>query len=1196
MRKVLSSTVVFFAGVMAVSAADYHWVGTAGDGLWVNPANWKENAVPGQYLADDGTTNGAAGDVAIFGAVADGAATTIDLKNQFLIKKVVITNGAPSYVFGADTRYYDGNSSDITTTTRQNTYQNLGIENGGQIVICEEVVNDQVFHRPSIDKGQSYSMTFYNHSPKAMFTYHNVNRVDGGSGTPYSGDHKLDGIGSFTFDGRVLFDQMSSLCHNGEGTLYIRDQSGTGARYSRTRIGDGSANFRKVHILPGGSIKGVGGGWPFTPFVEFNDDTYVTGEGVFRVPYPYNTPVEEADAAQPFYVNGKSHVVIDCGVVPRSDWMIARDFVISSPDNSTGSITFNSTNTLPGITRILSGATLCARMIGRKGCSANESSIALGDTITFEAYYSGETEIIDGTRHIKSITPTRKSTSKLKYTGPGGDTDRNFVVSNCYVQVRSTNTFANAGTGTFYLDSTISLTLANSAAFCLSAETAPLVFRGEFEEGKDWALQIKGDDVVSILNPQTAVSEVYIEGGTLDITSMDILPNATEFAFNSGKIRLSDTTKTHSLPLKFSAGSSEVELVSGVNIELDTLELASGAKVNFVVPEDGTSSIKVKNFEGDLPEGVTWNGLIAHYDENGNILPLRSQWKEAVDGSWSDSTKWDNGVPTATASAVVKASGASYTVSIDSPLTAPIKHLLVANETDGQTSQVLVNQSFTIDNVQLDVDAGGVLAVGENQNIVVGENVQFNLNSNGMFRSCNSSTTDVRCAINQDFGKYEISGAFIHTNKSLVYMKTGNVDIKDQGLVKFAHSSTLFLAPAQDGETAEMTMTDKAIYSIEQGFICVGNGGVNGRAVLNYKGEQNHEYHINANPYSLCVGYRDGYGEVNLESGNLVIGNHGVFIATEKKSNNEQREDEKASDVVGVFNISGGKCNCYAWGWHYMPSIQGFVVGNGLVAKSKNSKFDGTLNLTGGELEVNVGATVIGGGLAVGTVNQSGGKFTHKASGSEDKTIDGVVTTVYVHFPLVIGFEGGKGTYNLSGGTAKTTKTMFVGGAEEADLQYYQKFSNNYTASGGDGKLNISGGTFTSEATIFVGADGNGTIALEGNGLLETQNLVLSNNVTSTLKFTFNESSTGKLKVSGELAITDGAKLIVDLSAFKGTSTFLSLAEVASFDGRFADDAVEFIMPADYGSSLMPELVYSYNGNNGLWVKMPPKGTLLIIR
>ena len=87
---------------LAASAGVYHWTGAALDGVWDNAANWQENEVPGMWTnRTEHTFGGKLGDKVIFGAQAEGAPTTIDLQGQYAIDHLIVTNGAPAYVFGS---------------------------------------------------------------------------------------------------------------------------------------------------------------------------------------------------------------------------------------------------------------------------------------------------------------------------------------------------------------------------------------------------------------------------------------------------------------------------------------------------------------------------------------------------------------------------------------------------------------------------------------------------------------------------------------------------------------------------------------------------------------------------------------------------------------------------------------------------------------------------------------------------------------------------------------------------------------------------------------------------------------------------------------------------------------------------------------------------------------------------------------
>ena len=90
-----------------------------------------------------------------------------------------------------------------------------------------------------------------------------------------------------------------------------------------------------------------------------------------------------------------------------------------------------------------------------------------------------------------------------------------------------------------------------------------------------------------------------------------------------------------------------------------------------------------------------------------------------------------------------------------------------------------------------------------------------------------------------------------------------------------------------------------------------------------------------------------------------------------------------------------------------------------------------------------------------------------------------------------------------------------------------------------EGTLTVSGGTTTFPGTCYVGADGTGTVEMSGTGGtlsfggLETSNTVASTWTTSsTLKFTLGESGVSPITVSGKTVLTDGTRVLVDVSAY----------------------------------------------------------------
>ena len=111
MAKILRRWAVALAvsgACVPVFAETFTWTG-AENAYWTNAANWTVGGAtatrcPGVLkIADaDGMYPSVSGDVAIFGAVGEGAATTVDFDGLFSVGSIRFDEGAPAYTLGTD--------------------------------------------------------------------------------------------------------------------------------------------------------------------------------------------------------------------------------------------------------------------------------------------------------------------------------------------------------------------------------------------------------------------------------------------------------------------------------------------------------------------------------------------------------------------------------------------------------------------------------------------------------------------------------------------------------------------------------------------------------------------------------------------------------------------------------------------------------------------------------------------------------------------------------------------------------------------------------------------------------------------------------------------------------------------------------------------------------------------------------------
>lgn len=213
--------------------------------------------------------------------------------------------------------------------------------------------------------------------------------------------------------------------------------------------------------------------------------------------------------------------------------------------------------------------------------------------------------------------------------------------------------------------------------------------------------------------------------------------------------------------------------------------------------------------------------------------------------------------------------------------------------------------------------------------------------------------------------------------------------------------------------------------------------------------------------------------------------------------------------VSGEAQVSMSACQNAEY-----PKIYGLTVGNGAATVESltgNVLNKGRLEITGGSVSVDVDRARfdVGVGDAKGEVVQSGGTLT-----------------AGYNMPSHIGWYGGIGTYEISGGTAD--------------------FGDQPLIVGGDG--------------------GTGTLSFgPGDGLITAKSVSFAGEK-ATLKFTLAaDGSVSTMAIDGALTVGEGSKLVVDASACTGPVK-ANLVSYMSLVGSFADEDITIIAakPDDY--------------------------------
>ena len=228
----------------------------------------------------------------------------------------------------------------------------------------------------------------------------------------------------------------------------------------------------------------------------------------------------------------------------------------------------------------------------------------------------------------------------------------------------------------------------------------------------------------------------------------------------------------------------------------------------------------------------------------------------------------------------------------------------------------------------------------------------------------------------------------------------------------------------------------------------------------------------------------------------------------------------------------------------------------------------GEVNLSGGAIS-NAGACVLGQNKAMrGDLNQSGGIFRQGFGNANlaDSSATG-------HF--VAGFSGGSGTCIISNGLFEAVRDVYVGGADAlarwgmTEIYASWRYGNTNVAPGSvgtfsvvDGSVIISNTVAEKTATLHVGDYGTGTVSIAESASIYAQTVELhasSDGVQdSTVNFTLGQQGAGTF-VCDTLKVDDGAKLVVDASAYAGDSGWIKLIECATRDGSFDTEDISVI-------------------------------------
>ncbi|MGI5868207.1 MAG: hypothetical protein ACOX9C_02005 [Kiritimatiellia bacterium] len=251
--------------------------------------------------------------------------------------------------------------------------------------------------------------------------------------------------------------------------------------------------------------------------------------------------------------------------------------------------------------------------------------------------------------------------------------------------------------------------------------------------------------------------------------------------------------------------------------------------------------------------------------------------------------------------------------------------------------------------------------------------------------------------------------------------------------------------------------------------------------------------------------------------------------------------------------------------WQSYPV--GITIGAGFFTKTvdgetvTNSVRKGTVEMNGGTMTLKRGCFTIGGGDGEGHLIQRGGSISMTGG-----------NTYATRHRGVMALSGGKGRYDLLGGSFSIAKSFNVGGAQMGDTNAFIHFNYNSGANtryansclaerfDGEATLNVQGGTFSvTEDALTLAFGGTGTLEVGPQGVVNVGELVCTNTPQilsstkgfATVKLTLGATNAGTVAVERKLTINPTTKLIVDASAFTPRFGTIPLITAASREGEF---------------------------------------------
>ena len=301
------------------------------------------------------------------------------------------------------------------------------------------------------------------------------------------------------------------------------------------------------------------------------------------------------------------------------------------------------------------------------------------------------------------------------------------------------------------------------------------------------------------------------------------------------------------------------------------------------------------------------------------------------------------------------------------------------------------------------------------------------------------------------------------------------------------------------------------------------------------------------------VGTCKGESRLVQTAGSLLFGGKGLCAGSTALWR-AGGSDASDNATVGTVEISGGTMTVGGegsvhdtWGWAFGDMFPpGLALGYGgtLNPPAAGRPYVGRMTISGTGCLTNAY-----GHLFVGVAPYGEGSLV--MNGGTLRSGIGIVAKYQEVIGCAVGLGGGKGEFVVNGGDCLVNNNTWIGGATTSALRIMadgehgadKTYGYPFDVHGGEGLLKVTGGSVAFTRDLVVGAEGTGVVSVEGSAASQFtvgRDLVLSNEAavvsggtsSATLKFKADANGVTPINVAGRFAVSEQARLEVDMSAF----------------------------------------------------------------